>query len=534
MSFATRTPPESAVTQEFMGNSDLVDEVLQYFALLPPRADADPTSRMHRRTLFSAALTCRTLREPALDVLWRHLKSVLPLLRLLPGFTTAVVDEESETSVYTLIGPLTPGDFRRFDHYGEKVLSLHYHPPPPDVVDPAAFMRIALVHSGPLLPRIQALRVISNPKDGPLILSLLSPSLRTLYVFSPLTFQDSNIGFLIIAPFLATAAFTDPPRMEDLSLHGLLPDAIWDIIPHFRNLRRLSLTGFSQRSVVMDLPSLLKGVNALSALKTLRALELRGVPATDEQLSLGQLDLSLPGLEQVTILASFDFVHDFVTGLDAPQLAILNLAFAAAPSAGWSDWRMIECWELLFDEISDKWESVLVELILCTGEYHGSWQFCNLFARMRRLHLQHFALSNYSAMTVTDDDVVELATTWPTLKHLVLAVWGPGVELPSVNCLVDLANHCPSLEFLKISLAMATEVTQRPAFRLDHPLRTLVLSHGSPIAFAEIQTFAEILDIAFPQLESLEGEETDAMNSLMQALRRARGRERRLLTTLNV
>lgn len=37
-------------------------------------------------TLLDAALTCRTFRDPALNVLWRSLDTLLPLLKLLPSF----------------------------------------------------------------------------------------------------------------------------------------------------------------------------------------------------------------------------------------------------------------------------------------------------------------------------------------------------------------------------------------------------------------------------------------------------------------
>ncbi|TFK73138.1 hypothetical protein BDN72DRAFT_835147, partial [Pluteus cervinus] len=38
-----------------------------------------------KSTLLSAALTCRTFREPALDALWRTLDSFLPLCALIPS-----------------------------------------------------------------------------------------------------------------------------------------------------------------------------------------------------------------------------------------------------------------------------------------------------------------------------------------------------------------------------------------------------------------------------------------------------------------
>jgi hypothetical protein len=41
---------------------------------------------MRRSVLASAALTCRTFLEPALDRLWRSLDKLFPLFKLLPAF----------------------------------------------------------------------------------------------------------------------------------------------------------------------------------------------------------------------------------------------------------------------------------------------------------------------------------------------------------------------------------------------------------------------------------------------------------------
>lgn len=38
---------------------------------------------IHRKSLLSAALTCRAFRSPALDILWQQMDSDIPLLRLL-------------------------------------------------------------------------------------------------------------------------------------------------------------------------------------------------------------------------------------------------------------------------------------------------------------------------------------------------------------------------------------------------------------------------------------------------------------------
>jgi hypothetical protein len=45
-----------------------------------------------RRTLYHLALTCRTMKDPALDILWGDLDSLYPLLCCLPGLHTRIDD----------------------------------------------------------------------------------------------------------------------------------------------------------------------------------------------------------------------------------------------------------------------------------------------------------------------------------------------------------------------------------------------------------------------------------------------------------
>lgn len=59
-----------------------------------------------RRTLYHLASTCRTMKDPALDILWGDLDSLYPLLCCLPGLHTRTDDYLVSTSrpapLYTL------------------------------------------------------------------------------------------------------------------------------------------------------------------------------------------------------------------------------------------------------------------------------------------------------------------------------------------------------------------------------------------------------------------------------------------------
>jgi hypothetical protein len=60
------------------------------FANFNPKSDQPllhhvPSQPLQQHLLW-AALTCKTFLEPALDVLWRSMNSLIPLLKLLPSF----------------------------------------------------------------------------------------------------------------------------------------------------------------------------------------------------------------------------------------------------------------------------------------------------------------------------------------------------------------------------------------------------------------------------------------------------------------
>ena len=66
---------------EALKNQDILGLIFQHFDHQPGL----PTVAQNRKNLLSAAKTCKAFLEPALDLLWRVLPSLLPLLLLLPS-----------------------------------------------------------------------------------------------------------------------------------------------------------------------------------------------------------------------------------------------------------------------------------------------------------------------------------------------------------------------------------------------------------------------------------------------------------------
>ena len=60
---------------------DILREIFSYLLPLPPRCP----SRSSRMVIVAVARTCRSFKEPALDILWEDLQDLTPLVRCLPG-----------------------------------------------------------------------------------------------------------------------------------------------------------------------------------------------------------------------------------------------------------------------------------------------------------------------------------------------------------------------------------------------------------------------------------------------------------------
>lgn len=91
--YSTQEVPSSNAKLAVFRNLDIMDTV---FDALLVKYDADAGERKH---LFQAALTAKNFYDPAMNILWRSLDSLLPVLKLIPGFQE-LIDPTVEDSEY--------------------------------------------------------------------------------------------------------------------------------------------------------------------------------------------------------------------------------------------------------------------------------------------------------------------------------------------------------------------------------------------------------------------------------------------------
>ncbi|KAJ7171542.1 hypothetical protein C8R46DRAFT_1349480 [Mycena filopes] len=517
-------------TQKFLDNLDLIHEVLHHLGLPEVSSPQD-----RDRSLLRIALTCQSLCEPALDVLWRDLTSLIPLLNLLPGFTT-IVEVRGHSAVdiehYTLLGALATEDLARLRYHAARVHTLRLNNPLAHSgsggMDLAIFTRIARVHPDPLLPHLHTLAIMASTGLSSALPSLVPATLRVVEL-------DSNRGLregITFLAFLSAAGHATPPVLEVLRLRGRFPGNILDVIPRFTSLRRLELYDIDKN---VDQASLIAGLNAIHAgeMRTLEVLTLRNVPSTGS--AGGLRTISLPALRALDISGGFHFIDAVVHHLTAPDLQSLEFTFRTGPEVELAeddviseneDDTLLVRWRYLTHGVADRWESTLESVTLSVL---GDLDFSPLY----HLNLRRFILTieNSAWSPINNYTVSVLASNWPRLEHLVLTIKESGGTVPSIDCLVDLANLCPSLRYLEISVRFPDTISWTswmPTSSASHPLQTLVLPYPSGnLETPQIHKCAELLDTFFPELESLYGAPAQLLEiwSLVQMLQEARARQ---------
>ncbi|KAF8879792.1 hypothetical protein BD779DRAFT_1117814 [Infundibulicybe gibba] len=126
----------------------------------------------NRTALLHAALACKAFMEPALDVLWWSMSSMIPALKLLPNLE--IVPNTSNT--FTFSNGFSDDGWARFDYHSKRVREFHYHSAPAQEMATAA-----LFHFSQYRPTIFRLRkIVWTTRLSPSIMLLTPPTLNSL------------------------------------------------------------------------------------------------------------------------------------------------------------------------------------------------------------------------------------------------------------------------------------------------------------------------------------------------------------------
>ena len=193
-----------------------------------------------RKALLACALTCHTLSNVALDVLWRTLDDIRPLLQLLdtdkqlkPSIKmVSTVPRKGIETEYTFIrqvlkSQITPERWSTLQGYATRVREIG---PPSHLIHRSVWAFLSIKCKGsPLLPHLYVLEAGEVSRDLSFLFLLLTPSLRSLSL--QLKIDDPHVGLLAMQHITQIA-----PRIDSLNISGHL----YLISEHTSTLRNLS------------------------------------------------------------------------------------------------------------------------------------------------------------------------------------------------------------------------------------------------------------------------------------------------------
>ncbi|KAJ7898382.1 hypothetical protein B0H13DRAFT_2520880 [Mycena leptocephala] len=509
MSTYTSVPPTSALVLDCLGNIDIASEILQYL-------ERDTRERYPLADVAAVALSCRALSEPAQDILWRNLTSIIPLLKLLPSFVE--VD-----SSYVLLRPLSAPDFIRFDTHAKRVRSFDCTADTHEsewsrnydihTIDVSVFIHLAHKHQSPILPHLRRLHMSSRAQASLSAVLFLGPQLHCIHFDFDGGGEEKSIGLTSV---VSLATHSLPAVVEELTLTGWFPPMVTDLIPRFSNLRRLKVdnTNVEFEAFLLFLPAISHSMRLTSlVLRWAHSLSGRQIDRLPLSAPLLLPVGAFPALKHLDVTGDFESIRQLVSTLDSSQITTLSMNFDSGPrSFRYGRDSGIREWRLLFDWVSERWGSSLERISIDTGNHHGRAKFEELlhgFCEVR--NLREFRLLGQPAITIQERDIETLAVGLPRIEILAIGVVAGrdanSVQFPPPNCLLHLVTHCSSLIELEISLNLDGDIGTENLEPLKHGLKSLVICEQGFKRWGgeKIYAVASFFDGVFPRLASVRG-----------------------------
>ncbi|KAN0082844.1 hypothetical protein V8E55_008639 [Tylopilus felleus] len=397
--------------------------------------------------LATLARSCRTFKEPALDVLWGVLIDLPPLVRCLPEASSRKTSLKkmhlsffchSAAEQYSFNRRLTPADWDVIQSYTRRIRFIHH------------FTRG--------LDR-KAIKALSEPLGT----EPLFPNLRVLrYEYAERYTCLLHLPFLSLDSLFVNFSYSQLSQGPPVSLPTLCPDVrILSIRVHssmttFRKIesshicRWQSLQSVICPEVALDTDALVH-LSRMPALTTLHFALNATSSHSDSFLffsNVHDLTLNSASLNLISQLLSrtrLPTITNFSAGISCyPSGQDLSYFFAGFQTFGFC--HTMQTFSLTQSSYFYRGSEVLLDL----EHLQPCMAFCNL---------RHMELNIECNVGLTDGDVLALASAWPQLQHLLInTYWGWGWDSESLGGGVTpggflrLLQMCRSLSRVAIAL----------------------------------------------------------------------------------
>ncbi|KAF9060154.1 hypothetical protein BDP27DRAFT_1340084 [Rhodocollybia butyracea] len=398
-----------------------------------------------RKALLSLGLTCRSFLNPALDVLWKNMRSVEPLLSVLPE--TTVVNGKK-----ILLTQIAPSSWDRLGFYTSRVREFTDS----DSLNVHESVYTFLGQCPPIFPNLKTLRLLPGICNSSTFLFFLSSTLQEACLPRVTLDVGAWTGQILdLGPSLSLLV-SKCPGIKSLDLRGhtysglshLLYSGLSHSLHPLHELERLSVMSLASPFMGREFVEAIASLPSLTSLSLTFFLWLKGPNA-----HLHMFLTCLPRkLERLTIIWNHD-----------PEPPIEEIAAVTRKLSMLSSLKRlhIQC-------IISSFTVIFGEPLL--------WSVFQPLLELKGLEV----LSYDGALSLSDQHTATIACAWPCIRELSLAasIWEG--DVPSIQSLAYFAQHCPNLENLTYPVRLdVSGVTTIPPTLVMHSLRNFFCSVDS-------------------------------------------------------
>ncbi|KAJ6569268.1 hypothetical protein B0H19DRAFT_692554 [Mycena capillaripes] len=238
-------------SEQLLRNPDLVGKIMGHVS-----SGRDHRSlKAQRQALLWIALSCKAMSSSAMRFLWRRLDNLLPLLYLLPSFTT----KNGKSSLY---GASNPYEWQSFDRHAAYVKEIVYEDIPDTIqIDPSVYLRLFLRNSS-ILPSLERFvcKTSARPSESEILLYMQSP-VRALELgtFELGTLYSADTGKMALTrEAVVTSLSGKPSQITSLTLVDQPFSILSEGIPmlHLTKLELRAMYGVMDAIILRQIGSL--------------------------------------------------------------------------------------------------------------------------------------------------------------------------------------------------------------------------------------------------------------------------------------
>ncbi|KAF8349637.1 hypothetical protein F5887DRAFT_947344 [Amanita rubescens] len=410
------------------------------------RLICEQIGRKDKFTLFQLCLSCKAMMQPALDLLWYQLDSLVPLMRCLPWdlYEEDVMWREDlqRDVVLIVIHILTHSDIVGATE-NDKVYQF----------DSWIFQSLACAQQGTskLLPRLQQLTwSVQNDDVYPFIQLFLSRSIRHLKVFMIVTRENTSLRMRFS---LLTSLVSHCPSIQSMVLDAengaqYNPVISWGKLFSGRASSAcapfIAWTGLES----LSLKNITLGplTNAIARLPALTTLKLYFCRIVDTQFPNNAPNF--PVLKHLAMVrCEMDSCLQVLKCMSSTPLRSINLFITGTPQE--PQWAGVVNGlqnGILHDTLTD------FVISSVAGRRLVTLSFQTISPLLHFRHIRSFGVYGYCTLDIDDDDVACIVKAWSKLRKFTMIPKKPVPTRLTSHALISFAKHCPGLEELSLTI----------------------------------------------------------------------------------